>query len=64
MDLDSYEVQAQYQDHADLVPLHLNLKHVKKYHNQKEMEECVYRLMLRMMVNQTIDILQTEHFAL
>ena len=64
MDLDSHEVQPQYQDHVDLVPLHLNLKRVTKYHHQKEMQECLYILMLQMVVDQAIDLFQTEHFAL
>ena len=64
LDLNSHEVQPQYQDHVDLVPLHLNIKHVKKYHHQKEMEEWLYLLVLCIVVDQEIDILQTEHYAL
>ena len=46
LDLESHEVQPQHQDHADLVPLHLNLKHVTKYHHQKEVEDFLYLLVL------------------
>ena len=59
LDLDSHEVQPQYQDHVDLVPLHLNMKHVTKYHRKKEMEECLYLLVLWIVVDQAIDLLQT-----
>ena len=63
MDLDSLEVRPKYQYHVDLVPPHLNIKHNIKYHHQKEMEECLYLILLRMVVDQTIDLLQTEHYA-
>ena len=64
MDLHSHEVQPQYQDHVDLVPLHLNLKHKTKYHHKMEMEECLYLLLLRIMVDQATGLLQTEHCTL
>ena len=38
LDLESHEVQPQYQDHVDIVPHHMNLKHETKYHHQMEME--------------------------
>ena len=39
LDLESHEVQTQYQDHVDLDPPHLNLKHVTNHHHQKWEEE-------------------------
>ena len=64
LDVDSHEAQPQYQYHANLVPRHLNLKHETKYHHQMEMEECLYLLMLQIVVDQEIDLLQTEQCAL
>ena len=42
LDIDFHEVQPQYQDHADIVPHHMNLKDETKYHHRIEMEECLY----------------------
>ena len=63
MDLESHEIQPQYQDHVDVDPLHLNLKHVTNHHHQNLVEESLYLLMLRMVVDHTTDLLQTEHSA-
>ena len=63
LDLESHEVQPQYQDHPDIDPLHLNLKHVTNNHHQKVVEEWLYLLVLRMVVDHTTDSIQTEHFA-
>ena len=60
MDLEYHEVHPQYQYHVDLVPLHLNLKHVTNHH-QKVVEEWLYLLVLWMVVDQTIDLIQTKH---
>ena len=49
LDLESHEVQPQYQD-VELDPLHLNLKHVTNHHHQKLVEEWLYLLMLWMVV--------------
>ena len=64
LDIDSHEVQPQPQYHVDLIPHHLNLKHETKYHHQMEMEECLYLLLLRIVVDQATSLLQTEHCAL
>ena len=64
LDIDSHEVQPQYQDHVDLFPLHLNLKHVTKYHHQMKIEECLYLIFLRIVVDQATNLLQTEQCAL
>ena len=63
MDIDSHEFQPQYQDHVDIVPLHLNMKHVTKYHHEKEVEEWLYLLVLQVVVDQTTDLLKTKHCA-
>ena len=63
LDIDSHEVHPQYQDHVDLVPHHLNLKHETKYHHQMEMEECLYLLVLWIVMDQAIDLLQIENSA-
>ena len=60
LDLESHEAQPQYQDHADLIPLHLNMKHVANHHHQKVVEEWLYLLVLQMVLYQRTDILQTK----
>ena len=64
MDLDSHEVQPQYQDHVDIVPLYLNLKHKTKYHHQMEMEECLYLILIWIVVDQATNLLQTKQCTL
>ena len=63
LNIESHEVQPQYQDHANIDPIHLNMKHVTNNHHQKVVGEWLYLLVLRMVVGKTIDILQTEHCA-
>ena len=63
LDLESHEVQPQYQYHVDIIPLHMNLKHVTNHHHQKVVEEWLYLIVLWMVVYLTTYLLQTEHFA-
>ena len=64
MDLDHLEVQSQYQDHVYLVPHLLNMKYETIYHHKMEMEECLYLLLLQIVVDQATDLLQTEQCVL